>query len=69
MPRTIVLTLLNDDEVVDCRSLEEADPKTIGEETVEAAIAILRDVGGLVPGDMLTITEETNASGTSSDAQ
>lgn len=67
MPRVIVLTLSNDDEVVDRRALEEVDPKTIGEETMEGAIAMLRDVGGLVPGDVLTITEENDAGTASAD--
>jgi hypothetical protein len=60
MPRTIVLTLSNDNETVDSRSLTENDPATIGEETMEAAIVMLKDVGGLVPGDVLSITEESD---------
>lgn len=66
MPRTIVLTLSNDDKTVDCCSLTEVDPKTIGEETMEAAIVMLREVGGLIPGDTLSITEEND--GTAGDA-
>ena len=60
MPRTIVLTLSNDDEVVDRRALTEIDAATIGAETMEAARSMLYDAGGLVPGDVLTITEEVD---------
>jgi hypothetical protein len=60
MPRTILLTLMNGDRTLDQSGLVEVDPTTIGEETMEGAIAMLRAAGGLVPGDVLMITEESD---------